>query len=156
MFCCTVFCNSLVFRFIFMFIFFHISSSTIIFNVHFLAYSKKDKSCLHETTVESMFKPFIYIICYNTWAFMLYIYSFIHSFILIYKTHHPCFLSRRPDQPSDRTFTPWRQAQYWMYCNGATQSLGLTGAVNCIISKLGPIRNIFNLQQISFATMRSR
>ena len=63
-----------------MFIFIHISSSTIIFNIHFLAHGKKDKSCLHEITVESMFKPFIYIICYNTWAFMLK-YIFIHSFI---------------------------------------------------------------------------
>ena len=79
MLCCTVFCYSLVFRYIFMFIFIHISSSTIIFNINFLAHGKKDKSCLHETTVKSMFKPFIYIICYNTCAFMLK-YIFIHSF----------------------------------------------------------------------------
>ena len=155
MFCCTVFCNSLVFRFIFMFIFFHISSSAIVFNIHFWLIVRKtnpvhmrpqQRACLN-----LLFISFVIIL-----GLLCYIYSFIHSFILIYKTHHPCFLSRRPDQPSDRTFTPWRQAQYWMYCNGATQSLGLTGAVNCIISKLGPIRNIFNLQQISFAAMRSR
>ena len=57
----------------------YLSSSTIIFNINFLAHGKKDNYCLHETTVESIFKLLIYIICYNTCAFMLK-YKFIHSF----------------------------------------------------------------------------
>ena len=58
----------------------YLSSSTIIFNINFLAHGKKDNYCLHETTVESMFKLLIYKICYNTCALMLK-YIFIHSFI---------------------------------------------------------------------------
>ena len=50
--------------------------------MNFLAHGKKDNYCLHETTVESMFKLLIYINCYNTCAFMLK-YIFIHSFILM-------------------------------------------------------------------------
>ena len=50
------------------------------FNINFLAHGKKDNYCLHETTVESIFKLLIYKICYNTFALMLK-YIFIHSFI---------------------------------------------------------------------------
>ena len=63
----------------------YLSSSTIIFNINFLAHGKKDNYCLHETTVESIFKLLIYKICYNTCALMLkyiFIHSFIHSFNL--------------------------------------------------------------------------
>ena len=67
----------------------YLSSSTIIFNINFLAHGKKDNSCLHETTVESIFKLLIYKICYNTCALMLK-YIFIHSFIQCVFSDNTC------------------------------------------------------------------
>ena len=79
---CSIVLNYVIVQFFILYlclIIIYISSSTIIFNINFLAHGKKDNYCLHETTVESMLKLLIYIICYNTCAFMLK-YKFIHSY----------------------------------------------------------------------------